>query len=200
MLHGFFSISWFSSKKKFSTKTFLQISIVLETPSSGQWPCDRSVFWTLVASWWTSCAFEGYKYIHDVCIFHSHLQPLQVEMRRCQYSYSWIYFVVTVAQVCCKLRGLKHCETRFNKCSQWRTGSEFSTSHGELKGPYCLLIRKDSNVFLQKGALFQQNDVAQVRDAGEGERGGQAPLLPFAKRGEGGKSALFMKSYDHFDN
>ena len=31
-----------------------------------------------------------------------------------------------------------------------------------------------------------------VRDAGEGAR--------FAKRGEGGKSALFQKSYDNFDN
>ena len=39
------------------------------------------------------------------------------------------------------------------------------------------------------------------RDAGERARGEQVLLLPFAKgEGEGGKSALFMKSYDHFGN
>ena len=37
--------------------------------------------------------------------------------------------------------------------------------------------------------------VTVFRDVGEGGAGGQAPLLPFAKRGEGGgKSALFKKA------
>ena len=42
--------------------------------------------------------------------------------------------------------------------------------------------------------------VVPIRNAGDGGRGEQAPLLPFGRRAKGGKSALFKICYDHFDN
>ena len=46
--------------------------------------------------------------------------------------------------------------------------------------------------------LILNATIEGTRNAGEGGRGGQAPLLPFAKRGKGGKSARFMKNDNLF--
>ena len=50
MFHSFFSISWLNFHLKLPSSRFL----LLYKPSSGQWPCDRNVFWTLL-----SCRTRG---------------------------------------------------------------------------------------------------------------------------------------------
>ena len=61
-------------------------------------------------------------------------------------------------------------------------------------------IQVESDFSFQKSTIYssfapsQDPASAVIRNAGEGGVRGQAPLLPFAKGGKGGKSAFFMKN------